>query len=67
MSSNGTLYNPVSPDWREAQAQADKRCRAWGYKSAASFSGWQESCRIYDFHGRCAANKVTRFYPCETG
>ena len=64
MSSTGTLYNPVSPDWRVAQATAERRCRAMGYDSAGSFSGWQEACRIYDFHGRCAQTKVTRFYPC---
>jgi hypothetical protein len=67
MSSVGTLYNPVTPDWREAQATADRRCRAWGYDGAGSFSGWQESCRVYDFHGRCASAKVTRFYPCSAG
>jgi len=64
MSSVGTLYNPVSPDWRDAQAAADRRCRAWGHDGAGSFAGWQEACRIYDFHGRCASSKVTRFYPC---
>ena len=67
MSSVGTLYNPVSPDWREAQAAADRRCRSWGYDGASSYDGWQEACRIYDFHGRCASNKVTRFYHCSGG
>ena len=67
MASVGTIYNPVSPDWRVAQATADRQCRAWGYDGAGSFSGWQEACRIYDFHGRCASTKVTRFYPCTGG
>jgi hypothetical protein len=64
MASTGTLYNPVGPDWRLAQAAADRRCRSWGYAGAGSFSGWQESCEVYDFHGRCARTTVTRFYPC---
>ena len=64
MSSVGTLYNPVSADWRVAQTAADRRCRSWGYDGADSYSGWQEACRIYDFHGRCASTKVTRFYSC---
>ena len=67
MSSTGTLYNPVSADWREAEATADRKCRAWGYSGAGSYAGWQEACRIYDFHGRCASTKVTRFYPCSGG
>lgn len=64
MSSTGTLYNPVSPDWRMAQAAAERQCRGWGYDGAGQFAGWQEACRVYDFHGRCAQTKVTRFYPC---
>ncbi len=64
MSSTGTLWNPVSPDWREAQAGADRRCRHWGYAGAGSYSGWQEACEVYDFHGRCVRTTVTRFYPC---
>ena len=64
MASAGTIWNPVTPDWREAQAGADRRCRAWGYDGAASYSGWQEACRQYDLAGRCVRNLVTRFYPC---
>ena len=64
MASTGTIWNPVSPDWREAQAAADRRCRGWGYAGAGSFSGWQEACKVYDFHGRCVQATVTRFYPC---
>jgi YecR-like lipoprotein len=64
MVSTGTIYNPVKPDWRPAQAEASRRCRNWGYDGAGSFSGWQEACRVYDIHGRCAATSVTRFYPC---
>jgi YecR-like lipoprotein len=64
MASSGTLYNPVSPDWRDAEAAADRRCRSWGHAGAGSFAGWQEACRVYDFHGRCVSSTVTRFYPC---
>ncbi len=64
MASTGTIYNPVSPDWRIAQAEAGRRCHAWGYADTASFSGWQDTCRIYDRYGRCTGNRVTRFYSC---
>ena len=64
MASNGTLWNPVAPDWRPAQAAAQRKCRGWGYAGADSYAGWQESCRVYDFHGRCVQTRVTRFYPC---
>ncbi len=64
MASSGTLYNPVSPDWRPAQDAADRRCRRWGHKGSTEFSGWQEACRRYDLHGRCTNTTVTRFYSC---
>jgi hypothetical protein len=65
MASTGTLYNPVSPDWREAADTASRRCRSWGYRDGpATFAGWQEACRIYDRHGRCFRTVVTRFYSC---
>jgi hypothetical protein len=64
MASTGTIWNPVGPDWRLAQAAAERRCRAWGYDGAGSFAGWQEACEVYDFHGRCVRTTVTRFYPC---
>jgi hypothetical protein len=66
MASTGTLYNPVSPDWRAAQAEASHRCRNWGYPEASTFSGWQEACRAYDLYGRCTGTTVTRFYSCAT-
>lgn len=64
MASTGTLYNPVSADWRPAEAVAERRCHRWGYNGSARFSGWQEACRAYDIHGRCAGTIVTRFYSC---
>jgi YecR-like lipoprotein len=67
MASTGTLYNPVSADWREAQTAASRRCRSWGYGEDSSFAGWQEACRGYDHHGRCVSTKVTRFYSCSAG
>lgn len=67
MASSGTIWNPVDPDWREAQAAADRRCRSWGYPGADSYSGWQDTCREYDLWGRCTKNRVTRFYSCGAG
>ncbi len=65
MVSTGTIYNPVSPDWREAQATATHRCHNWGYHGFSSFAGWQEACRAYDLYGRCTGTSVTRFYSCD--
>ena len=45
MASTGTIWNPVTADWRVAQDGADRRCRSWGYAGAGSYSGWQEACR----------------------
>jgi hypothetical protein len=67
MASTGTLYNPVSPDWREAASEAGRRCRGWGYDGTDSYAGWQEACRLYDLHGRCVRTVVTRFYSCSGG
>jgi YecR-like lipoprotein len=64
MASDGTIWNPVGPDWREGQAAAERRCRTRGYDGADSFSGWREACRGYDLHGRCVATRVTRYYTC---
>lgn len=64
MASTGTIYNPVRPDWRDAEASASRQCRGWGYRDAASFSGWQQACRVYDVYGRCTGTTVTRFYTC---
>ena len=64
MSSSGTIYNPVSADWRVAQDTADRRCRGWGYEGADSYAGSQDTCRAWDRYGRCFANRVTRFYSC---
>ncbi len=64
MVSTGTIFNPVSPDWRPAQAAASRQCKSWGFERAEAFAGWQESCRAYDLYGRCTGTRVTRFYPC---
>lgn len=64
MAANGTIWNPVDPDWRLAEAAADRKCRSWGYEGTASYAGWQEACGAYDLHGRCVRTRVTRFYPC---
>jgi hypothetical protein len=66
MESTSTLYNPVRPDWRVAADDAARRCRGWGYPGASRFSGWQETCRVYDVYGRCTGTTVTRFYSCAT-
>jgi hypothetical protein len=64
MASDGTIFDPVAPDWSAAQAAAERRCRARGYDGALSFAGWREACLGYDLHGRCVATRVTRYYPC---
>jgi YecR-like lipoprotein len=64
MASDGTIWDPVTPDWRAAQAAAERRCRARGYDGAGSFAGWREACRGYDLSGRCVTARVTRYYPC---
>ena len=64
MAAAGTIWNPVDPDWRRAQAAADSRCRTWGHEGAESYAGWQETCRAWDRYGRCVKDRVTRFYPC---
>jgi hypothetical protein len=67
MASTGTIYNPVSPDWRVAEAKAARQCRTWGHARRSRFSGSQEACRAYDLHGRCTATTTTRFYACDGG
>jgi hypothetical protein len=67
MASTGTIYNPVSPDWRVAEVKAARQCRGWGLSGANRFSGWQEACRVYDLHGRCTGTTTTRFYSCVDG
>ena len=64
MASTGTIYNPVSPDWRPAQAAAARKCGSWGYGKDSTFAGWQEACLAYDLYGRCVGTTVTRFYSC---
>ncbi|MFO1142983.1 MAG: YecR family lipoprotein [Amaricoccus sp.] len=67
MASTGTIYNPVSPDWRPAQAAAARKCGSWGYGRDSTFAGWQEACLAYDLYGRCVSTTVTRFYSCNAG
>ena len=67
MASTSTIYNPVTPDWRSAEARAARQCRSWGQPRAARFSGWQEACRVYDIYGRCTGTTTTRFYRCDEG
>jgi hypothetical protein len=64
MAAAGTIWNPVDPDWRHAEAAAADRCRDWGYEGAQPYAGWQETCRAWDRYGRCVMNRVTRFYSC---
>jgi len=65
MTSTRTIYNAVAADWSQADADAAKRCQAWGYERARSFSGWQDTCSGYDRHGRCLQTVTTRFYSCD--
>jgi hypothetical protein len=64
MASTSTIYNPVAPDWRVAEAKAARQCRSWGHSGANRFRGWQEACRVYDLYGRCTGTTTTRFYGC---
>ncbi len=65
MTSTRTIYNAVGPDWEEAEAGAEKRCRTWGFEGAGAFSGWQDTCLGYDRHGRCLETATTQFYACD--
>jgi hypothetical protein len=64
LSSVRSIYTGAEADWSEAAADADRRCRGWGYDSPSRFSGWSEKCLAYDRHGRCISTEVTRFYDC---
>ncbi len=67
MASTSTIYNPVAPDWRAAEADASRQCRRWGHPGGSRLAGWQEACRVYDIHGRCTGTTTTRFYNCDEG
>lgn len=64
MSSTVSLFHPYLPDWSDAQAGADKRCRSWGYRRATDFTGSREFCKAWDRHGRCMEMQLTRYYEC---
>jgi hypothetical protein len=64
LSSTRNIFQPVAPDWRDAEAGASKRCRNWGYRGTQEFTGSQETCSGYDRHGRCVQAVTTRFYEC---
>ena len=52
-------------DWSGAEAEASKKCQAWGYSSAESFSGAGVStrCAVQGVWG-CAQYEATRTYQC---
>lgn len=47
--------------WASAEADALKRCRAWGYESATSFD---VRCQQPSLRGGCADELVRREYQC---
>ena len=63
-SPRAAPYDPGLRPTGPGPDAADHRCRRWGHKGSTEFSGWQEACRRYDLHGRCANTTVTRFYSC---
>ncbi len=64
----GFSYSPVLEipkiDWDAAQANAAKRCRAWGYSKADAFEGQATSCQRSDFYGNCLETVVRKTYQC---
>ena len=58
------LQKPVI-DWEKADAEAVRRCKAWGYKKAEAFGGATRSCVQYGgIGGGCAVRQFTHSYQC---
>lgn len=64
MSSNASLFQPVRPNWSEAEATAARQCGRWGYDGPHRFAGDRDACQAYDWYGHCIRSVVTRFYDC---
>ena len=50
-----------SVDWHAAQAEAVRRCGAWGYASAEPMA---VLCDVRSLRGGCADSRFTRQYQC---
>jgi len=60
----GQMQKPVI-DWEQAEAEANRRCQAWGYKEAEAFGGGTRSCVQYGgLGGGCAVTQHTHSYQC---
>jgi hypothetical protein len=67
LSAITLIHQPTLPDWSVADVGAAKRCRSWGYRGNASFSGWRDYCQGWDAYGRCVQTRTTRYYQCSGG
>lgn len=61
----GSMENPTV-DWLSAQAQAEDKCRAWGYTGAERFGGEKRLCGMPSGYG-CNLWQVTITYQCTSG
>lgn len=62
--SYGGLQWP-EPDWPQAQVNAVRACRNWGYSGATPFSGpGNRSCDYQGADGRCNTIRETFRYQC---
>lgn len=60
----GQMQKPIV-NWESAELEAERRCKAWGYKKAEAFGGSTRSCVQYGgFGGGCAVNQYTHSYQC---
>ncbi|WP_081533516.1 YecR family lipoprotein [Rhodovulum sp. P5] len=64
LSYDFTSAEKVTADWAAAQAAADARCRAWGYRRADPFEGVRTQCNQSDGWGNCIRGMVSRTYQC---
>lgn len=57
------LLDSVIVDSDGADSQAKESCKAWGYKDAKKFSGWQSQCQQYGHYG-CMSEIIHINYQC---
>ena len=56
--------NLLAPDFALADADANIRCRNWGYAEAMPFSGYEKACIIESQYGGCDSHEYTKRYQC---
>ncbi|MEM7000891.1 MAG: YecR family lipoprotein [Pseudomonadota bacterium] len=61
------LYTRPEVDWEAADAEALRRCQAWGYTEAEPFGGQVTTCNARNGYGSCLDNFVQRQYQCTGG